>query len=152
MKRLPSESFDHYLELGPTRSYEAVAQKYGVSKVTVVRHANKNRWQQRLREAEQKAREEQNKRAVDTLQAVKERQLTEARILEHRALEALKALPPEKASKAAMMLQIAWRHELLLLGEPSERTEISIEEVTQREIQTLLKRVEVDEDGEEDDS
>ena len=152
MKRLPPEAYSHYVELGATRSYEAVAQRYGVSKVTVVSHAAKENWQGRLKEAEQKAREEQNKKAVDTLQAVKERQLTEARILEHRALEALKTLPPEKAAKAAMMLQIAWRHELLLLGEPSERTELTIEEVTQREIQTLLKRVEVDDDGEEDDS
>jgi len=85
---------------------------------------------------------------VDTLQAVKDRQLQEARILEHRALEALKSLPPEKASKAALMLQIAWRHELLLLGEASERTELTIEEVTAREIKTLLRRVECD-DGDE---
>jgi len=151
VNRLPPEAFSLYVELGPDRSYEAVAEKYGVSKATVVRHAEKFRWQERLREAEQKAREESNKKAVDTLQAVKERQLQEARILEHRALEALKSLPPEKASKAAMMLNIAWKHELLLLGEPSERTEVSIEDVTQREMRTLLKRVEVDDDGEEDD-
>ena len=152
MKRLPPESFDHYLELGPTRSYEAVAQKYGVSKVTVVRHANKNRWQQRLREAEQRVREEQNKRAVDTLQAVKERQLTEARILEHRALEALKTLPPEKASKAAMMLNIAWKHELLLLGEPAERPELTVEEVTKHELETLLLRDDAPDEWEEGDA
>jgi len=146
MTRLPIEAFDHYVGLGPERSYEAVAEKFGVSKATVVRQAEKHRWQERLREAEQDAREEAHKRAVETLQAVKDRQLQEARILERRALEALKTLPPEKAAKAAAMLQIAWRHELLLLGEPSERTELTIEEVTQREMRTLLRRVEV-EDG-----
>ena len=149
MKRLPPESFDHYVELGPDRSYDAVAQHFGVSKATVLRHAEKHRWQERLREAEKAARETANKKAVETLQAVKDRQLQEARILERRALEALKVLPPEKASKAALMLQIAWKHELLLLGEPSERTELTIEEVTQREIQTLLRRVEIDDDGQE---
>jgi len=150
MKRLPIEAFDHYVELGPERSYEAVAEKFGVSRATVLRHAEKHRWQERLREAEKDARAEAHKRAVETLQAVKDRQLQEARILERRALEALKTLPPEKAAKAAAMLQIAWRHELLLLGEPSERTELTIEEVTQREMRTLLRRVEVD-DGEADD-
>ena len=152
MKRLSPDAYSYYVELGLARSYEAVAQKFGVSKVTVVNHAAKERWQERLREAEQKAREEANTKAVDVLQEVKDRQLMEARILEHRALDALRTLPPEKAAKAAMMLQIAWRHELLLLGEPSERTELTIVEVTQREIQTLLKRVEVEDDGEEDRS
>ena len=149
MKRLPSDAYSYYVELGAERSYEAVAKHFGVSKVTVVNHAAKDRWQERLREAEQKAREEANKRAVDTLQAVKERQLQEARILERRALEALKTLPPEKASKAAAMLNIAWKHELFLLGEPSERTELTVEEITKREMETLLKRVEVD-DGSDD--
>jgi hypothetical protein len=47
------------------------------------------------------------------------------------------------------MLQIAWRHELLLLGEPTERSELSVEEITKREMATLLKRVEVEDgDGE----
>lgn len=149
MNRLPPDTFDAYVALGPTRSYGAVAEKYGVSRATVIRHAEKERWQERLRDAEQAARDQANKKAVETLQAVKDRQLQEARILEHRALEALRSLPPEKASKAALMLQIAWRHELLLLGEASERTELSIQEVTEREMRTLLKRVEVD-DGEDD--
>lgn len=148
MSRLPPESFDHYVALGPDRSYDAVAKKYGVSKATVLRHAEKHRWQERLREAENASREVANKKAVDTLQEVKARQLQEARILEHRALEALKTLPPEKAVKAAVMLQIAWKQELLLLGEATERSELSVEEVTQREIQTLLRRVEVD-DGQD---
>ena len=138
MKRLSPDAFSYYVELGPTRSYDAVAKRFGVSKVTVVNHATKERWQERLREAEEKAREAANKKAVDTLQEVKDRQLQEARILERRALEALKTLPPEKAAKAATMLQIAWRHELLLLGEPTERAELSVEEITKRELQTLL--------------
>ena len=149
MKRLPPDAYSYYVELGAERSYEAVAKQFGVSKVTVVNHAAKERWQERLREAEEKAREEANKRAVDTLQAVKDRQLQEARILERRALEALKTLPPEKASKAAAMLNIAWKHELFLLGEPSERTELTVEEITKREMETLLKRVEVDDGGDD---
>ena len=146
MKRLPPEAFNHYVELGPARSYEAVAKHFGVSKVTVVSHAAKEQWQERLREAEAKAREEANKKAVNVLEEVKERQLQEARILEHRALEALKVLPPEKAAKAAAMLQIAWRHELLLLGEPTERSEMSVEETIKHEMATLLRRVEVEDD------
>ena len=79
---------------------------------------------------------------------MRERQLKEARVLEGRALLALQTLPPEKAYKAAAMLQIAWRHELLLLGEPTDRQASTIEEITKREIATLLIRDDEDDQSE----
>ena len=73
------------------------------------------------------------------MQEVRERHLREARFLQARALQALKDLPPEKGIRAASALNVAWKHELLLLGEPTER-QASIEEITKKEIATLLLR------------
>ena len=142
-RKLPPEAFDHYLELGVDRSYQAVAERYGVSKVAVVQRAKRDRWQERLRELEKKAREQADKKAVETLEAVRERQLKAARIVQARALEAMRILPPERAIKAAAALQIAWKHELLLLGEPTERT-ANMEEVVRREYERWMGSEEAD--------
>ena len=138
-RKLPDEAFDHYVALGSDRSYQAVAEHYGVTKVAVVRKAKREKWQARLRDLEVKARQENERKAVEAMQAVQERQLKAARYLQSRALEVLKELPGEKGLRAASALSIGWKHELLLLGEPTER-EASVEEITRREIQTLLVR------------
>jgi hypothetical protein len=57
--------------------------------------------------------------------------------LQGKALEMLRDLPAERAIKAASALGVAWRHELLLLGEPTERA-ANVEEVTRREVRELL--------------
>ena len=138
IRKIPPEAFNFYVGLGVDRSYQAVAKHYGVSKVAVTKRATKEKWQARLREVEQQAREELNKKAVEALEAVKARQLKAARFVQSRALEVVKNVPGEKGLKAVAALHIAWKHELVLLGEASERTEVSIEEITKNEIRELL--------------
>ena len=132
MSRLPAEAYEHYLELGANRSYQAVADHFGVSKVCVTNRAKKEGWQDRLRELERESRQRSERKAVDELDAVRERQLKAARFLQARAIEALKQLPAEKAVRAASALSIGWKHELLLLGEPTER-QATMEELIKRE-------------------
>ena len=43
-KRIPDDAFSFYASLGPTRSYQAVADRYWVSKRAVVKHAAKEKW------------------------------------------------------------------------------------------------------------
>jgi hypothetical protein len=62
-----------------------------------------------------------------------------------KGLEMLRDLPAERAIKAAPALSVAWKHELLLLGEPTERA-ANVEELTKREVRELLIGK-----GEEDD-
>ncbi len=143
IRKIPLEAFYYYAEMGVDRSYQAVADHYGVSKVAVTKRAKKENWQGRLRELEQQAREELNKKTVETIQAVKARQLKATRFVQSRTLEVLKNTPGEKGLKAVAALNIAWKHELVLLGEASERTELSVEEITKSEIRDLLV---VDED------
>jgi hypothetical protein len=137
MKRLPPDAFETYVDLGPDRSYRALAERYGVSKVAVVNKAKKERWQERLGELQVQARQESEKRAVESLKAVHERQLKAARFLQAKAIEVLQGQPAEKGIRAAGALNVAWKHELLLLGEPTER-QASVEEITKREMARWL--------------
>mgnify|MGYP001588538854 CR=1 FL=1 len=139
VSRLPPDTFEHYVALGLDRSYQAVADHFGVSKVSIVKRAKKENWQIRLRELEKKAQERSEQRAMETLDAVRGRQLKVARLLQARALEALRRLSPEKAVKAAAAVSIGWKHELLLLGEPTDRSAVSIEELIKREYQSLMR-------------
>ena len=91
------------------------------------------------------AREEADKRAVDSLEVVHARQLKAARYLQSKAVEAMKNLPAERAVKAASALNIGWKHELLLLGEPTER-QANVEEIIRRETRELLKVVNDDDE------
>jgi len=138
MRKLPTEAFDHYVSLGLERSYQAVADRYGVSKVAVVNRAKAEDWQGRLKKIDAEARSRSEKKAVEDLEAVRDRQLKATRLVQTRALEAIRSLPPDRAVKAAAVLNIAWKHELLLLGEPLDRTEMSVEEVTREEMRKWL--------------
>lgn len=139
--KIPENAFETYVALGPGRSYQVLADKFGVDKRSVVRHAAKENWAERLQEILQKARAETDRKLAQDLQAVRERQLMEARALRGIALKAMKDLAPEKALKAvATALSVAWKHELLLLGEPTDRQANTLEEITKRELETLLTR------------
>ena len=67
-RKLPFDSFDYYVSLGPDRSYRAVAKKYNVSKTAVANRAEKENWQKRLVEYEEKARDAMEKKTVETLE------------------------------------------------------------------------------------
>ncbi len=56
MKKIPTDAFDHYFSLGPGRSYQQVADQYGVTKRAVTALAKRESWQARLAEVEEKAR------------------------------------------------------------------------------------------------
>ena len=136
-RKLPTESFEYYLGLGVGRSYQLVANHYSVSKVAVTNRGKKEGWQARIAELEQVAREQFEDEARSEMKAVRDRQLKAARALQGKAIEALRDLPPERAVKVASALSIGWKHELLLLGEPTERN-ANVEEVTRREVRELL--------------
>ena len=136
-RKLPTESFEYYLGLGVGRSYRAVAKHYNVSKVAVTNRGTKEGWQARIAELERVAREQFEQDARSEMKAVRDRQLRAARALQGKAIEALRDLPPERAVKVASALNIGWKHELLLLGEPTERN-ANVEEVTRREVRELL--------------
>jgi hypothetical protein len=147
--KLPLESFDFYVALGPARSYEKVAEHYTATKRTVTRHAKKEHWTERLAEVERKAREESDKNAVAVLQEMQERHLKIAKALQGKALEALRSMQLDRGADVIRALEVGVKQERLIHGEPGERSAISVEEATKREMERWLtvEREEEPEDG-----
>ena len=138
MKKIPTDAFNHYFSLGPGRSYQAVAERYGVSKRAVTDLAKRENWQRRLLDIEAKAREEGDKKNTQALKAVHERQLQSLRLVQRRAIERLRETPIESAAEAARALAQAIKQENVILGEPGERTVLSVEETIRREYERWM--------------
>ena len=136
--RLLPDAFAFYISLGPRRSYTAVAEKYGVSKRSVTSLAKREDWQRRVEEIDRKARESTDKRAVETIEEMNTRHLKSMKIVQGKALEALKARSIESAMDAVRALDLAVKQERLARGEPSERTAVSIEEAIKREYERWM--------------
>ena len=137
-RKIPPDAFSFYVSLGPERSYRRVAEHYGVDKRTVTRFAAKDNWAERLEEVERRVREESDEEAVDALREMNERHLKIAKALQGKALESLRGLPIDKAADVIRALELGVKQERLIQGEPSDRTEMSVEEVTKREMQRWL--------------
>jgi hypothetical protein len=136
--KIPPSAFDFYAGLGSTRSYAAIAKEYGVSKRAVFKRARNENWKRRLEEIEIKARDVAEKRTVETVAQMNERHLRAMRIVQGKALEALKQLSLESAMDAVRALDLATKQERLIRGEPIERTAVSIEETVRREYANWL--------------
>jgi hypothetical protein len=137
-RKIPQDAFSYYVALGHERSYQKVADHFGTDKRSITRHAVKERWSERLAEVERKAREESEDDAVVILREMNARHLKIAKALQGKALEALRSLPIDRAGDVIRALEIGVKQERLIHGEPSERSELSVEEVTKREMQRWL--------------
>lgn len=131
--KIPPEAFDAYLSLGTSRSYEEVAKRLGVSKRAIVAKAKAERWQQRITEIERQARANSDRKAVESLEQVADRHLMLMKLVQSKALQALRTLPIGTAMEAVRALDLAVRQERTIRGEPSERTALSLEEIVRLE-------------------
>ena len=146
-RKIADDSFSFYVALGPERSYRRVAEHYGVDKRTLTRHAVKERWAERLEEAERQVREESEQEAVDVLREMNERHVGIAKALQGKALTAHRELPIDKAADVIRALELGVKQERLIQGEPSERSEMTLEEISKREVARWLLLAGGDESG-----
>jgi transposase len=137
-KKIATDAFEFYVSLGPGRSYQAVAERYTVSKRSVTRHALREGWQERLHAIEAKVREASDQKAQETLEAIRSRHLKGMRFIQAKAIETLKSASLESASDAVRAYTAAVREERVMLGEPSDRTAVSVEDVIKREYERWL--------------
>ena len=150
--RIGDDAFEYYVSLGPARSYSAVAAHYGVTKRAITKCAAREDWVDRLARIEKEARERSDKRLVDTLDDMRGRHLTTLRAMHARALTALKQFPLNSGMEAMKASEMVIKLERLVAGEASDRTAVSVEEVTKRELDRwLVQPGAVVERGEEDD-
>ena len=137
-RKIPDDAFGYYIGLGPSRSYEAVASKYGVSKRSVTRLAVREHWQQKDASIRHNAQAATEKRAEETIEAMTERHLRYLRAIQSRAVEALRNFPITSAMEAVRALGMTIREERLLRGEPTDRTALEIAEIVRRESERWL--------------
>ncbi|MCB9508502.1 MAG: hypothetical protein H6697_12670 [Myxococcales bacterium] len=133
MARLPPDSFDTYVQFGPGRSYQAVADHYGVSKRAVTNRALKEGWQGRLADLERKARERSEDSLVDAIEEMTQRHLKTVKVIQRKALETLASLPLATAMHAVRALDLALRQERALLGDGHDAEAGSLEAIIRRE-------------------
>lgn len=139
MAKLPTDAFTFYAGLGPGRSYQAVADHFGVTKRSVTRRASEDNWQDRLAAIEKTARERTDAALAETIEQVNARHLKILRAIQGRALQAIQGMPLTTGMEGVRALDLAIRQERLILGEPSDRSSVSIEETIKREYETWLK-------------
>ena len=98
----------------------------------------KEAWQSRLARIEEEARKRGDDGLVETIEQMNGRHLKLLRVVQGRALEALKSMPIGNAMDAVRALDIVLRQERTIRGEPNERTEITIEDTIRREYERWL--------------
>jgi len=118
MNRIPEEAYQHYISLGPRRTYSAVASKYGVSRRAVTKKAGREHWQERLAKVEAAARDRFDEKLAEDLDSMNSRHLKTLRLIQGKAIEALRALPLHSAAAAARALDAAISRERQISGTP----------------------------------
>ena len=151
--RIPPDAFEYYFSLGSDRSYQAVADRYGVTKRAITKLAARENWQSRAADLEAQVREATDKKVVETREQMNTRHLKSLKVVQGKALEALRSMPIETAMDAVRALDLSIKQERLVRGEPSERTAVSMEQVVRDEFSrwmTYDDESEID-DAEEDE-
>ena len=128
-RKLPPDAFDFYQALGAGRSYQAVAERYQVSKRAVTGRAGREAWQERILELERKARVRSDEKAVETLEEMNTRHLKVFRFIQSRSIEAMKSKPIESAMDAMRAFAMSVDKERMIRGVPREPDEDRIIEI-----------------------
>ena len=136
--RIPPDAFDFYASIGAERTHAKVAEEYDVSVRAVSKCASRENWTERLEKIDRDSRERTDKRLGETLDDIRVRHLKTLRVMNARAVEALKQYPLSSAMEAMKAAEVVIKLERLIIGEPTERNAMSVEEITREEIRSLL--------------
>jgi hypothetical protein len=144
--RLPLDAFQFYYALGEGRSYQAVADKYGVTKRAVAKLAAKEQWQQQIAELDQGVRTKLETSCRESIEAMTERHMKQIRAIQGRAVEALRAMPLDTAMEAVRALALAMKEERALRCGPDGEGE-DVEAIIKREYERWMVRVDDEEEA-----
>ena len=141
-RKLPVDAFEHYFALGHERSYRAVADHYRVSKTAVANLAEREKWQEQVIARERLAREALEQKSVETLEQMNERHIKLCKLIQKKALDALRTMPISAAMEAVRAMDLSIKQERLVRGEPTDRNAVDVEQVIKREYERWLEPVE----------
>lgn len=85
-RKIPTNAFEVYFAMGQGRSYDALAERFKVSKQAITKTAIKERWQERVAEIEQRVQADSKEKVVDLLNEMNERHLRVLRAIQAKAL------------------------------------------------------------------
>ena len=137
-RKIPPEAFAFYLGLGVGRSYQAVAERYSVSKRAIATCAEREKWQEKLADEEKRARAQAEKQAAESIETVNEKHLKVLRYIQGKSIEALKSMPIENAMDAVKAYALSLDKERQIRGGPADQALSAVERITREEVRTLL--------------
>ena len=149
-RRIPPDAFEYYVSLGEDRSYKRVADHYKFTKRAIQNLAHREDWARRLEKIEHESRARTDKRLGETLDDIRERHLKTLRAMNGRALEALRTYPISSGMDAIRAAESVIKLERLIVGEPTDRSAVSVEEVIKREFTRWMDDDERDSEPEEE--
>lgn len=132
------QMFQAYVGMGPSRSYQRVADQFGWSKPCVTRTAMKGEWLKRLREIEAEARHEADKKMMEARVEAHERHIKLAKLIQTRAVQGLQAHQFDNARDASRALVDGVKLERTSLGESNDNHHVSVQAVTRREVESFV--------------
>jgi hypothetical protein len=140
VRKIPDDAFALYVAMGHERSHQALADKLGVTKRAITERASEERWAERLEaiEAEVQARIEE--KLKDELEESQLRYRKLLRGIESRAAQVIAEKPLRTCLEGVRALELAMKMQMLLAGQPSQRTELVVAATTKAEIDRLLER------------
>jgi len=140
-RKLTSTAFEAYVALGEGRTYLALARQFNVTKRCVTKRAAQEGWADRLAKVEENAKAISDRRMSEDLADMHERHLKMVKFMGARVLAGLRDLPIKEGMDAIRAGDIVIKLERLLQGESSKHTEVSVREMFQRDVLTLLEVV-----------
>jgi len=146
------EMFAEYVSLGEHRSYLKVAQKFGATKRTVHAMSQRAHWLERLAFIEAEAKKEADRRLLEARTEVHQRHLQLLRAIQQRGAQALQAHQFDNLRDASKAITDSIKVERNVLGEPDQRLDFTVQQVTRREMDALMTRSlfdDLDDDDEE---
>lgn len=140
--------FREYVAQGSGRSYANVAAKFDTTKRRIVRVSKRGNWLARLAVIERDAKVEADRRLTESRAEVDERHLRMIRAIASRGLQGLQAHQFDNARDSARAVEAAVKLERTVLGQPNEHLDVTVQEVTRRELDHFLTTEDEDNDDE----
>ncbi len=149
VRRIPPDAFEYYVSLGEDRSYQSVADHYSFTKRAIQNLATRQDWPGRLERIDRESRGRIDKRLGETLDEIRARHLKTLRAMNARALEALKTYPLRTGWDGIRAAEAAVKLERLIIGEPTDRSAVSVENTIREEYERWMAEESDDDAGDE---
>ncbi len=137
-RTLPTDSFDFWVGLGDNRTLGRVAKKYGVCGRTVSKRSATENWPGRLEKVERLAARRVESAQAQTIADISIRHLRDLRAIQNKAADAIRKYTIRNAMDAVRALEMSIKLERLIVGEPTDRHGVSIEDTVRHEYERWL--------------